>query len=781
MVDLPIGITGAGIILAMARRAGFAVLLGLALLAPAGVAPRAQGIPSPVIQTPTSVAPLLPSGEPEQGRPAPRQPSSGSPGVGQIRTDQPITFTASEVEYDRDNATVTARGQVEAWQGDRILRADEFTYNRNTGVATARGNVQILEPDGQVLFAQSAVLSNRMRDAVIEGLRGYLAQNARVAANGATRTNESLFDLSRVLYTACEPCANNPMAPPVWQLRARSATLDRDAGQVRYHDASLMFGGIPLFYSPYLSHPDGQTQRQSGFLSPSLGATRFLGGFVEIPYYWAIDGQQDLLLTPVISTSQYPNLGIDYRNRLNFGDIVMNGSVGYRNGSDGDTTGFGYHIFARGRFNIDENWRTGFDINRAASEQYLRSWRYGARRVLPSSVYTEGFWDTDAYVRVDARAYQGLRSTDQISQIPLVLPNIYADWIYRDPWGGRLTLDTSNFAVFRTQGTDTRRLASRISYALPATDSLGGVWAFRMQGDLAGYNFDQLNLPPNNVTSTPFNGSSAQGNIRTAVDWRMPFIRPAGVWGHQIIEPRIQFVAGPLTGQQTRIPNEDSIDFEFNDGNLFALNRFAGRDRQEGGTRVDYALRGAWYFPNGGQFESLVGQSYRIQNDGGPFYYNSGVENRGSDVVGRLRMMPVPWLEFLGRGRFAADTFERRALDFSSSAMLGRTTLTGGYFYTVAAPYITPVTDREELYAGFSQRIAQNWRMSAFGRYGLNTGRPVAAALTAAYEDDCFLFEARFIRRFAEDPTTGRQYSSNSMLMLRLTLRTVADFGFRAL
>ena len=37
------------------------------------------------------------------------------------------------------------------------------------------------------------------------------------------------------------------------------------------------------------------------------------------------------------------------------------------------------------------------------------------------------------------------------------------------------------------------------------------------------------------------------------------------------------------------------------------------------------------------------------------------------------------------------------------------------------------------------------------------------------------------IRRFAEDPTTGRQYSANTMLILRLTLRTVADFGFRAL
>ena len=69
-----------------------------------------------------------------------------------------MTFTADSVEYDRDRGLVTARGKVEAWQGERLLRADEFTYDRNTGIATARGNVQLLEPDGQVLFALALLL-----------------------------------------------------------------------------------------------------------------------------------------------------------------------------------------------------------------------------------------------------------------------------------------------------------------------------------------------------------------------------------------------------------------------------------------------------------------------------------------------------------------------------------------------------------------------------------------------------------------------------------------------
>ena len=79
--------------------------------------------------------------------------------------------------------------------------------------------------------------------------------------------------------------------------------------------------------------------------------------------------------------------------------------------------------------------------------------------------------------------------------------------------------------------------------------------------------------------------------------------------------PNFFVVTGPNTGRQTRFPNEDSIDLEFTDANLFNLNRFNGRDRQEGGTRVDGAIRGAWDFPNGGRVEAIAGRSFRLRQD----------------------------------------------------------------------------------------------------------------------------------------------------------------------
>jgi len=749
------------------RLAPLAALFCLA----AGPALSQATAPAPIV-APRDVAPVLPGAPAAPAAPAARAPTG---------RDEPVTFTAAEVEYDQNRALVVARGRVEAWQGGRVLRADEFTYDRNTGVATARGNVQLIEADGQVAFAESVVLQNQFRDGVLEGLRALLAQNGRLAAAGARRTDGNFVDLSRVVYSACSPCETDPLAPPIWQLRARTATLDQAARQARYRDAVVEFGGVPLFWTPYLQHPAGDAPRQSGFLSPTFGITDFLGAFVETPYYWAIDESQELVLRPQVATRAAPNLGLEYRRRFNAGEIEAEGSLGYLDGDDNTSRGFAGHIFSRGRFSLDETWRTGFDFNRATSEDYLRVYRYGARRLLTSTAFVEGFWGTDSYARFDSQIFQGLRDSDDNSRIPVVLPNIYFDWrAPRDSLGGTFTFDTWNFATFRDRGTDTQRAAVRLGYSLPMTDRAGGLWTLRALSDLAAYGYSDLGLAPNFSTSSN-DGSIATANIRAALDWRMPFIRSAGEYGHQIIEPRLQVVTGPGTGAQSGVPNEDSIDYEFTDANLFNLNRFGGRDRQEGGTRIDYALRGAWYFPNGGLLEGLAGASYRMQRDGGPFYQGSGLENRASDYVARARVMPTPWLEFMGRGRFAQENADLRFLDLSSTVFLGTgTSVTASYLYTPAVPYLTPVRNRDEVALGFTQRIG-SWRFSAFGRYDINFDRPVAVTASAGYEDECFLIEARFLRRFAEDPATQDLYPASTILMFRIGLKTVGDFGFRAI
>ena len=202
------------------------------------------------------------------------------------KRDQPVTFTADSVEYDRENALVIAQGHVEAWQNDHVLRADRITFDRNTGVAAAKGNVALLEPDGQVLFADYAELTQDMKSGVLRDVRAILAENGRLAANGARRTDGQINELSRVVYSTCDLCAKDPSRAPLWQIRALSATQDLEHKKIEYQDAVMEMYGVPVGYMPYFWHADPSVKRASGLLIPTMGGSSNVGAFSRSRTIW---------------------------------------------------------------------------------------------------------------------------------------------------------------------------------------------------------------------------------------------------------------------------------------------------------------------------------------------------------------------------------------------------------------------------------------------------------------------------------------------------------------
>jgi LPS-assembly protein len=364
-----------------------------------------------------------------------------------------------------------------------------------------------------------------------------------------------------------------------------------------------------------------------------------------------------------------------------------------------------------------------------------------------------------------------------------VLPNIYGEKAPREKvLGGNLTLDAGLLGIYRDIGSQSQRIATRARWERPEIGPLGDLWTFKVDATAIGYNARGQQEPPTNLPDA--NGTRGVGNVRAAVDWRMPFIRYAGEYGSQTIEPRVQFVTGPRMGPQRSVPNEDSVDFEFTDANLFALNRFTGRDRQEGGSRVDTAMRAAWDFPNGGQVEGLVGRSFRFDDDfkdANP-YAGSGLDRRASDYVARMRVAPVPWLETIGRVRTDGEQiFQRKLADTVANVTVENVTVSAGYLYSVPLPYLVPSRSREEVSAGIAGRINEFWRAGVSGKYDLALGRMVLVQGFAGYEDECFILEGRFIKRFAEDPTSQTLYPANTILLFRVGFKTLGEYFFRAL
>ena len=74
--------------------------------------------------------------------------------------DTPMLVEADELIYDYDANTVTARGAVQIYYGNYTLEAKRVTYNRGTSRVLAEGDVRVTEPDGNVIHAESADLTD---------------------------------------------------------------------------------------------------------------------------------------------------------------------------------------------------------------------------------------------------------------------------------------------------------------------------------------------------------------------------------------------------------------------------------------------------------------------------------------------------------------------------------------------------------------------------------------------------------------------------------------------
>lgn len=745
-----------------------ATLLGALLLASLGLgaaAAVAHAQPAPSAVPRTTPAPPPP-------RPA-RAPSEP------IRKDQPVYYQADSASFDNATGIATLAGHVEFWQGDRMLLADRVTYDRTTGVAAASGHVVLLEPGGQTVFSDYAELSGGMKDGVLAGMRARLAEGGRLAANGVRRTDGTINELSRAIYSTCAACAKHPDRPLLWDIRARSAVQDTEHKRIEYRDAVVDFLGVPVFWAPYLTHPDPSQKRASGLLVPNIGYSKHLGAFTAIPYYWVIDRSSDATITPLIGTANGPAVNLEYRRRFNDGAVTIDGSLANADGS------LGGHVFARGQFAIDETWRWGFNINRASGSDYMRDFRIqGWQDVLTSQLYAEGFGQ-GAYTRLDGRLYQGLSSSISTSKLPAVLPHWqYSFFGERDRLGGRFSLDADAFNVVRDQGTSTQRGRLSLNWDRPAVGRWGDVWKLTLHLDSAAYAATRFNEQPNYGTAGSIGATQAMPSV--ALMYRWPLVRDAGSWGTQLIEPIAQLILAPrgTSYRSTTIPNEDSLDTDFTDANLFALNRFPGIDRLEGGPRVNIALHGAWYFGQGSSIDALVGQGYRLTTDTA-FPVGSGLRDTATDIVSHLAVTVNPYLDITTRQRFDRRNGHIQYADVLATAGTDLLKVNAGYLYSANNPYLlydsnpapaAAFQPRNEVTLGASTRLG-DWKLRGFARRDVRTNQMVGLGAGASYEDECFIFDVSFYRRY----TSINGDHGASTILFQVTLKTVGQFGFHAL
>jgi LPS-assembly protein len=709
------------------------------------------------------------------------------------RNDKNVVLTADSVTRDDINKTVSAKGHVEFVQGSNMLLAEHVTWNENTDVVIATGDVKLVDDQGNILFGDYLEITDDMRQAFIQNVSALLADNSRVVGKQANK-DANVTTIDRGIYSPCELCKDDPTKPPTWQIKAVKIIRDTDEKRIYYHDATFEIDGFPVAWTPYYSTYDPTVKRASGFLETLPGYRSQLGGFIKSYYYWDIAPDMDAVLEGAYFTHQGPLIGGEFRERFATGQIQLSGSITESDirqnptPENQDEKTVRGHIFGSGDFDIDENWRAGFEFARSLDDIYVLKYQYSSLQILPTHFYAEGFYDRD-YINISAYSYQDLRA-DITEKQPYVLPDISYSF-FGDPgeflggrwadsgsvlniqrFGGLQIYQLPNSLVSTTvPGQNVERLANNISWERKLISDTGIVTVLNASLE-TDYYWTQ-NAAPDPVTDE----ITARNSVGRAFPQAFavvsyPFVKPMS-YADLVIEPIISAVVAPHTSNQS-IPNEDSQDVQLVWSNLFAGNRYPGVDRIDDGSRVTYGIKNSLNNLGIGSTSLFIGESYRISGST-VFPPNSGLQTRFSDFVGQIEVNPGKYFDIDYNFEWSNDFSKDRLQEINFRVGPDNYGIFGTYIFAneVDLPSFS-APERNELSLAAFVKFADHWQVAAAATDELTHPRKILRySLSAGYTDDC----ASFTLNLYHDETLLIGGTSGTAVSIQFSLKNLGIFS----
>src|SRR5882724_7923087 len=264
------------------------------------------------------------------------------------------------------------------------------------------------------------------------------------------------------------------------------------------------------------------------------------------------------------------------------------------------------------------------------------------------------------------------------------------------------------------------------------------------------------------------------------LEYRYPFIN-VQPWGSTTIEPIAQIIIRPNETYAGKLPNEDAQSMVFDASNLFAVDKFSGYDRVEGGGRANVGVQATTQFDRGGAINVLFGQSYQlfglnsfavhdVTNTG----LDSGLQKPRSDYVASVNYSPNRTYTFSVRSRLDQQTLNVQRFEAEGRASFDRWSVSMLYGNYAQQPELGYLTRREGLLGSASVKLAANWVMSGAARWDLEANKLNQYIIGAGYVDDCFVLAANYVTCYTYAAGTTPPVLSHAF-MLQIGLRTIAN------
>lgn len=675
------------------------------------------------------------------------------------RAQDQATLVANSLRIESDRRLV-AEGAVEIFYQGRRLTAERLIFDRVADSLTIEGPITLSDGSGVTVLASQADLKADMSEGILRSARVVMNDQLQLAAAEVMRLGARYTAMTRVVASSCKVCAGS--ATPLWEIRARRVVHDQTERQIYFDNASLRLGGVPVFYIPRLRMPDPTLKRSTGFLIPSLRSSSTLGTGLRWPYFITLGPSRDLTVTPFVATKNVSAVELRYRQAFRTGEISVTGMAARDRLQTGQTRG---HARAEGRFDLPKGFELRFDAQVVSDRAML--WDYGLSDAdrLNSTI---GITRTRRNEHIEARliSIRTLRAGEASDTLAARLGDL--TWQRRfslGPLGGQgglqfaahghrrssgLSVDADNDGL--TDGRDVARARIRADWRRDWISDNGLVF-----GVLGEVTTDLYRIGD---VASDYGGTHSRSHGAFAAELRWPLVKAGKGGVNHLLEPVIQLVVAP--NRAARLANEDSVLVEFDQGNLFSLNRFPGADAVERGVRANLGLNYLRRDPAGWTLGVTMGRVIRAR-DLTQFTAGSGLDGRDSNWLAAWQITHAGGTQLTSR-LLLDDGFGLTKAEMLLAHDQPRYGLEAGLLYHKADPAEGRAIDTREVV--FDGRVALGqggWQAQLSNRYDLEAKRASNAALGLLFRNECLSVDLSLSRRFTSStsvrPTTDLSVS----------------------
>ncbi len=673
----------------------------------------------------------------------------GSASPGGLMAQEAATLIADRLEIAADSKLI-AEGAVEVFYQGRRMTAQRIIFDQATDQLRIEGPIRLTDAEGStVIVAAQADLSSDLTEGILQSARVVLNQQLQMASAQMVRSEGRYLQLDNAVASSCKICAGS--STPLWEIRAQRVLHDQEEQQIYFDHAQLRFGGMPVLYIPRLRIPDPTLDRSNGFLMPRFTNRTDLGTGLTLPYFLTIGPSRDLTFSPTITTNGAQSLEVRYRQAFETGNISVTGTLSRDDIQPNDTRGY---IVADGVFRLPRGYRLAFHGEAVSDDAYLADYGISDTDRLTNTIQVDRV-RRDEYIAARIINFDTLRDGDFPSATPyLVTDSTYIQRFQLGSLGGEGTLRFGTHTHTRqssnaldgldpddiAEGADMQRLSIGADWRKDWVTGNGMVLAA-----LGEVRLDTFNI----TDDATYSGGKSRLYGAGAVELRWPWVRAGADGVAQVIEPVAQLAWSDDNGNL--IPNEDSRLVEFDEANLFSLNRFPGVDVVESGLRANLGVSWTRIDPTGWSMGITAGRVFRDAPAIG-FSTASGLSGSTSDWLLAVTAETPGGLDVAGRIIADDDLSITRGevlAEYGSPDVWFNT----GYIWSIADLAESRPSRVSDLVLGGGYQISPGWQATASGRYDFEADSYRSADFGVSFKNECLLVDLSLSRRFTSSTT----------------------------